>query len=295
MTRSSATGGCSRGSSRNWATAGGSAIPQYDTALREQRIAAVTEAEKRGLDAVRELAASAVDARIVGACLAEVAGDKYRTGLVAMIPATAPADEWLAEGWLARRFQQDGWTWLDRLLAEELIPEQAAVALLASRDYPKAWQVADTRGAPVAEAFWRYFSISGLGHGFSHAVEAAGRLAQAGRVAAALKLAVIYIDDLGGQSADFLIGLLSQFASIVQVRSRNRACHRVRLPVGIRVPESARGPGAQRRSRAAGMGVSHGTWVRATRSAAVRDARGRSGLLREGHGGRVAGVRCGTR
>jgi hypothetical protein len=185
--------------------------PAYDAALREQRTAAVAEIEKRGLDAVRELAARAVDARIVGACLAEAAGDEYRTGLVAMIPA-APADEGLAEGWLARRFQQDGWTWLDGLLAEELTPEQAAVALLASRDYPKAWQVADARGAPVAEAFWRYFSISGLGHGFSHVTEAAGRLARAGRVAAALKLAVIYIDDLGGQSADFLIGLLGQFA-----------------------------------------------------------------------------------
>jgi hypothetical protein len=186
--------------------------PAYDAALLEQRTAAVAEAEKRGLDAVRELAANAVDARIVGACLAEATGNEHRTALVTMIPA-APADEGLAEGWLARRFQQDGWTWLDGLLAEELTPEQAAVALLASRDYPKAWQVADARGVPVAEAFWRYFSISGLGHGFIHAAEAAGRLAQAGRVAAALKLAVIYIDDLGSQCADFLIGLLGQFAS----------------------------------------------------------------------------------
>jgi hypothetical protein len=185
--------------------------PAYDAALQEQRTAAVAEAQKRGLDPVRELAAHAVDARIVGACLAEAAGDEYRTGLVAMIPA-APADEGLAEGWLARRFQQEGWTWLDGLLSQALTPEQAAVALLASRDYPKAWQVADARGAPVAEAFWRYFSISGLGHGFGHAAEASGRLVQGGRVAAALKLAVIYIDDLGGQAADFLIGLLGQFA-----------------------------------------------------------------------------------
>ncbi len=187
--------------------------PAYDTALREQRIAAVTEVEEHGLVAVKELATKSVDARIVGACLAEVAGDKHRTGLVTMIPASAPADEWLAEGWLARRFQQEGWTWLDGLLAEELTPEQAAAALVASRDYPKAWQVADTRGTPVADAFWRNFSISGLGHGFSHATEAGARLAQAGRVAAALKLVVIYLDDLGSQSADFLIALLYQFAS----------------------------------------------------------------------------------
>ena len=118
----------------------------------------------------------------------------------------------LAQGWLAYRFQQGGWPWLDQLLAEQLTPEQAALALVASRDYPKAWQVADSRAAPVAEAFWRRFSINGLGHGFSHATEAAGRLVQAGRVAEALKLAVLYLDHLVGEPVDFLIGLLGQFA-----------------------------------------------------------------------------------
>ena len=141
--------------------------PGYETALRERRNAAVAEVERRGLDAAHGLASDAVDARIVSGCLATAAGDKYRTDLVAMIPAAPPADEGLAEGWLARRFQDKGWTWLDGLLAEEPTPEQAAVALLASRDYPKAWQVADSRGTPVAEAFWRYFSISGLGPGLA--------------------------------------------------------------------------------------------------------------------------------
>ena len=244
--------------------------------MREQRTAAVAEVEKRGLDAVRELAANAVDARIVGACLAEAAGDKYRDRPRHHDPGSSR----LTRGWpragSPAGSSRTGWTWLDGLLAEELTPEQAALALLASRDYPKAWQVADTRGAPVAEAFWRYFSISGLGHGFSHATEAAGRLAQAGRVAAALKLAVIYLDHLGGEPADFLIGLLGQFAGKYKSDPGIRACHRVRLPVGIRVPEPARGPAAQRRDRAAGMGVPAGPGVRAAGRPAVRGARGRS-------------------
>ena len=189
--------------------------PAYDAALREQRTAAIAEVEKGGLDAVREFAAHAVDARIVGECLADATADKYHADILAMVTAELP-DERLAEGWLACRFRQDGWTWLDQLLAGEPTPEQAARALLMSRDYPKAWQVADTRGAPVAEAFWQYFSINGLGHGFRSATEAAGRLAQAGRVAAALKLVVIYLDDLGGQHADFLISLLRQFAGTHQ-------------------------------------------------------------------------------
>ena len=83
--------------------------------MRERRNAAVAEVERRGLDALRGLASDAVDARIVGGCLATAAGDKYRTNLVAMIPAATPADEGLAEGWLARRFQDEGWTWLDAM------------------------------------------------------------------------------------------------------------------------------------------------------------------------------------
>ena len=186
--------------------------PAYEAALREQRVAAVTEAGKGGLDAVRQLAAGAVSAWIVGACLAEATGDEYRDDILTLIPAAVSADELLAEGWLAYRFQQGGWTWLDQLLAEQLTPDQAALALVASRLYPKAWQVADSHAAPVAEAFWRRFSINGLGHGFSYATEAACRLAQAGRVAEALKLAVLYLDHLVGEPVDFLIGLLGQFA-----------------------------------------------------------------------------------
>ena len=147
--------------------------PAYDAALREQRTAAIAEMEKQGLEAVREFAGHAVDARTVGECLADATADKHHAEVLAMVTAEQPG-ELLAEGWLARRFQQDGWTWLDRLLAGEPAPGQAALALLMSRDYPKAWQVADTCGIPVAEAFWQNFPVNGLGHGFSSAAEAAG-------------------------------------------------------------------------------------------------------------------------
>lgn len=185
--------------------------PAYDAALREQRTAAIAEVEKQGLAAVSEFAAHAVDARVVGDCLADATADTYQTEILAMVTADLPSER-LAEGWLARRFLQDGWTWLHQLLSGGLTSEQAALALLMSRDYPKAWQVADTLGALVAEAFWRHFPVNGLGHGFGSVAEAAHRLAQVGRTAAALKLVVIYLDDLGSQLADFLISLLSQFA-----------------------------------------------------------------------------------
>ena len=188
----------------------------YDTALRERRTAAVTAVEEHGLDAVRGLAANAVDARITGACLADAVADKYRDQLVGMIPADTVADEGLAQGWLSRRFEQAGWLWLDGILAGDLTADQQALILLASRDYPKAWEVADTRGAPVADAFWRRFSIVGLGHGFAHVTEAARQLVQAGRVSAALKLTTVYLDLTGNGHTDFLIWLLREFAGKYQ-------------------------------------------------------------------------------
>jgi len=188
----------------------------YDAALRERRIAAVAVVEKHGLDAVRGLAVDAVDPRIVGACLANAVADKYRDQLVGMIPAETVADEGLVQGWVARRFEHEGWPWLERLLVWDLTPDQQALILVASRDYPRAWQVADTRGAPVAEAFWRHFSIIGLGHGFGHVTEAARRLAQIERVSAALKLTTVYLDLTSGEHADFLIWLLRAFAAKYQ-------------------------------------------------------------------------------
>ena len=228
--------------------------PAYDAALREQRTAAIAEVEKRGLDAVRELAGARrrrEDRRRVPG--RGDGGQAPRRG-----PCHGPADspaERLAEGWLARRFQQDGWTWLDRLLAGEPAPEQAALALLMSRDYPKAWQVADTRGTPVAEAFWRYFPINGLGHGFGHAAEAAGRLAQAGRAAAALKLVVIYLDRSRRQPADFLIGLLGQFAGAYQSDPEIGLLTEYDFRTVFEYLNQHADPGAQRPGRAAGVGV----------------------------------------
>lgn len=79
------------------------------------------------------------------------------------------------------------------------------------------WRIdAGQGGQPAEMLHWQNFPVNGLGHGFGSAAEAAGRLAQAGRTAAALKLVVIYLDDLGSQLADFLISLLSQFAGTHQ-------------------------------------------------------------------------------
>ena len=72
-------------------------------------------------------------------------------------------------------------------------------------------------GAPVAEAFWRYFSISGLGTRFHPHAARSSRSAGPGRAGRRrIRLAVIYLNGLGDQAADFLIGLLRQFVGAYQ-------------------------------------------------------------------------------
>lgn len=64
------------------------------------------------------------------------------------------ADEGLAQGWLSRRFEREGWPWFDELLARDLIPDKQALILLASQDYPKAtgWVCARQRGTSTCGA-----------------------------------------------------------------------------------------------------------------------------------------------
>jgi hypothetical protein len=63
--------------------------------------------------------------------------------------------------------------------------------LLYTDDYPRAWEVADEIGAPVADAFWRNFRTFGLGD-FAHVDFATERLLSADRPGAALDLVALY-------------------------------------------------------------------------------------------------------
>jgi hypothetical protein len=182
----------------------------YAEHLATERAQAVAEAEQLGFETVRALAAVAVEPGDVGLAIADAAGDKYRDTLLNLLASENQVDAGLAWGWLVRRFQREGWPWTDTILAAELTPEQKARALLATRDYPGSWEKADEFGTEVATAYWRRFSPYGLGD-FPYVQTAAERLGQVGRVAAALRLAVIYAPRAGDEHVNLLISVLRDF------------------------------------------------------------------------------------
>ena len=185
----------------------------YAEHLAAERAEAVAEAEQAGLDIVRALAAVAAEPGDVGVALAAATGDKYRETLLGLISSDSQGDAGLAWGWFVRRFQVNGWPWIEAVLTADLTPEQKARILLATRDYPKCWEKADELGPDVAAAFWRRFNPHGLGPGFPHVQMAADRLRQVGRVTAALRLAVIYTPRPGDDHVGLLIAVLQDFLS----------------------------------------------------------------------------------
>lgn len=75
-----------------------------------------------------------------------------------------------------------------------LTSDQQARLLLATRDFPKAWETAEAIGKEVKERFWQLFSTMGLGHDFEHVRLVTDHLLSVGRNAAALDFIGLYRD-----------------------------------------------------------------------------------------------------
>lgn len=183
----------------------------YEQLLAERRGEAVGAIENEGgLDAVRRLAAESEVAWTVGVALADSVRGKYDSALLGSLVSQENNESGLAHSYFARRFVQDGWTWLDHILADssKLSAIEKARLLLAARDLPRSWERADELGNHVADAFWQDFSPYGLGGGFGSVAFAADRLMRVGRNAAALELVDMYMlrdVDLAGSDAAALI------------------------------------------------------------------------------------------
>jgi hypothetical protein len=168
----------------------------YDRALTERRAGAISEVEKTsGLEGVIALARSVELPWAVGIALADAATAKYDDYLLGLAESNDNFDRQLALPYLARRFEQSGWPWVESLIGEgsTLTTLQRGLILVRTHDFPKAWEVADDQGEGVAEVFWRHFPTSGLGTDFGHAEYATGRLLTVGRAAAALRLIGLYV------------------------------------------------------------------------------------------------------
>ena len=190
----------------------------YTAELQKRRDHAVSEIEaEAGWDGLLRLAKRSAAAWWVGHSLAANEGDSYEAKCLPLLDSEDSAEQQLANGYFARRFMNDGWAWLEGVIAEsELSATQTARLLQLTSDHPKSWQRADEIGADVATAYWREFSPLGLGPGYPYVAETGGRLLDVGRPGATLRLLSLYAvadkaavpEDHAGIAADALDDLL---------------------------------------------------------------------------------------
>lgn len=168
----------------------------YDAELASQRQGAVAEIERDGgLDAVLALAERSVVPWSVGVALADSTGDVHKDVLLGLLDTTERSPRLdVAHAFFARRFGNLGWAWLDALFRTHntLSSLQQARLLIAARDLPRTWEVADERGDAVADEYWKLFGYVGLGSGFAEVDTVAERLMRVGRYAATLDFLAIY-------------------------------------------------------------------------------------------------------
>lgn len=166
----------------------------YTGALADHRRRAVHEvAQEAGWDGVLRLASHAALPWAVGFSLAETDEGEYEASCLPLVDAESWHTMNLATGYFASRFIQDGWTWLDEVVADDgLSPNLRARLLLCTQDYPSSWIRADTLGSAVAMAYWALFMPLGLGPDYPYIEVTSRRLTEASRPAVALQLIAQY-------------------------------------------------------------------------------------------------------
>ncbi len=177
----------------------------YTALVADRRRTAIRDIEAEGgLEAVRRLVSQVEVRWSVGIALAD-ACPTYDDQLLESLDNDDATDLQLAEQYLSQRFRQEGWLWLDAVLQHhaEASPLQRARLLLAARDLPRAWEVAEELGREVAEHFWKLFVPYGLGGDF-HLVEfVAEHLMEVGRNAMAVDFVHMYLSGDGAAEERF--------------------------------------------------------------------------------------------
>lgn len=148
----------------------------------------------------------------LGASLVQANKAMYDTEILELLETNDSADLQFASGYLAKRFQTDGWPWVQCHMSEgNLSPEQCAMLLLATDDFPKAWEVAEAANEKVAASFWHHFPTYSLGPDFPYAEVVAQRILAAGRPGGALDLLVLYRrQDSENERADLIANCLEE-------------------------------------------------------------------------------------
>ena len=181
---------------------------KYTSELNSRRQEAVTEVESAaGLEGVIALSKQAYSPAIVGDALAEAVGGRYDDEMVNQMQAGDEREVQFAIAYLIRRFQMEGWNWLEDLLSRESLRAQdRGLLLMWTREYPRAWEAAEAAGRDTEQAFWKVFLPTGLGAEFPHVRLAGTKLLGVDRSAAVLRLTTLYMRRAkkagGGESSE---------------------------------------------------------------------------------------------
>jgi hypothetical protein len=183
----------------------GDGFEQYASAIAQARAEAAGEiAAENDWEGIYAFAREVKAPWFLGPALAEVGIDQYEPELTGLLESDDPADLNLASSYFNRRFREAGWPWLERLLTDgRLSQRQRARLLLASDDYPAAWEhVVDDA---VAHEFWREFRVHGLGADFPYVATVVSALYGVDRYGPGLDLLNLYLrDDSDGEWADLV-------------------------------------------------------------------------------------------
>jgi hypothetical protein len=170
-------------------------LPGYEKELEQRRAVAVEEIEsERGLEGVLALSSGIEQPGIVGWALAAGSEGTHDEEMLPLLNSADASERSASSSFFSKRFTQGGWAPIEALLADrELGASAAGRILLATRDFPSSWQLAEQRGHEVEAAFWAEFWPFGLGPDFAYVELAAYKLLDLGRrPAIALRLLGLY-------------------------------------------------------------------------------------------------------
>ena len=192
---------------------------KYEEELDERRAAAAQEIEAEGgLPGLLALASESEYPGSIGWALAMGTKDRHDSAMLVLLGSQEQAEASAASAYFSKRFRQDGWDRLEALLDSE--KPDAVIAgrlLLATRDFPKAWEIAESQGVPVDQAFWREFLPYGLGPQFGHVSLVAQKLLDAGRPAASLRLLELYLRKDTGDSGEFTVLVAEALDALLKI------------------------------------------------------------------------------
>ena len=193
----------------------------YNEALTQQRCSAIAAVEStEGFDAVRDVANRSAVPHAVGPALAQATEGKYDHQVWPLLGSTEASDIAFAGGFFWLRFTQGGWDLVSELLQKhaDSAPVERARLLLATSDFPRAWEAAAEAGEGVGQAFWELWPTHGLPSDSPHLLDAGRRLLDAGRCAAALDFLAMHLhgseDDPG--FADLIVTALDALLALKQ-------------------------------------------------------------------------------